>query len=75
MTPFSIVCFLALVDHHGEGWGHTHPSYLAEKFGFKTDEDAYGVLDRINQERVLRYCEKWRMPLPHCVEEYEKSFK
>ena len=75
LTYFSIVCFLALTDHHGKGWNETHPSYTMEKFSIiGNDEFAYASLDRENQERVLEYCKKWGLRVPEEIFKYEEGY-
>jgi hypothetical protein len=51
------------------------PDYVIEKSSFiKPDGWIYTILDRINQEKVLKYCARWHIGLPKEVQEYEEQF-
>ena len=77
MNFFTIICFLALIDDHGEGWEKTHPSYIFEKAGYlesdPSEERAYAALDRRNQLRVKQYFESNDLKLPDVVRRYEEG--
>lgn len=77
MTPtkeqFAAICYLVLMDHHGAGYDHAHPSYAAEKWdvmagaGYMT---AFGLLDSFNQGQVLGHLKKWGYEPPEEIKSY-----
>lgn len=72
---FALVCFLSLMQG-GDGLLGKHPDYIREKMVIlKTKEDAYGFLDRPNQERVLAWINEWGLELPDAIGKYEEEFK
>lgn len=75
MTPFELICFMALADSHGaKNWEALHWKYLFEKYDRCLEtSSAYTAMDRINQMRVLVYCEKWKLQIPEFVKQYEKD--
>lgn len=74
---FATICYLVLLDHHGAGFfKNAHPSYITEKLqllnrGF----DAYGALDRDNQENVKRFLVLWKYQMPEKIAAYEKELQ
>ena len=71
---FARICFLCLMGHHDEGWRKAHPSYIDEKSNMLNDGfNAYGLLDRQNQELVKMYFSEWKLELPEVIKEYEKE--
>lgn len=77
MKTFQIICFLALMDHHGEGWHHASPHYLEEKKHLLevSEEVAFAQLDQTNQQRVIHYCRIWRVTIPSVVLKYIEDFR
>lgn len=72
---FAMVCYLVLMNHHGQGILEAHPSYVEEKISIlNSGYDAYGYLDRSNQITVKNYLEQWKHELPDKISEYEKEF-
>lgn len=72
-TPqqFAAICYLVLMDHHGDGYGEAHPAYAGEKarivgMGY----DAAGPLDSENQAKVVQHLRRWGYELPEEVLEY-----
>jgi len=63
---FSAICFLTLMEHHGEGVIEAHPNYIGEKLPMlKMDYgDAYGMLDSSNQAKVREHVKKWGYVMP-----------
>jgi len=71
-AAFGALCFVVIIDHHGGGWELAHPSYIEEKVAMiRMGYDAYAMLDRDNQERVLTYLKRWGYALPPELEKYE----
>lgn len=70
---FSAVCYLVLMNHHGEGYTSAHPSYVKEKLGILSmGYNAYAFLDRQNQLLVLDYLNYWKIEWPKKIREYEE---
>jgi len=68
---FAKICFLCLMDHHGEGWKNAHPNYIDEKSSMlNAGFGAFGYLDGNNQEKVYEYFEKWNLEFPNLNEQY-----
>lgn len=63
---YGIICYLALVDDHGEGWEeNADPSYLMENLpAMQEGEYAFTRLDDSNQERVRKWCRRWDVSIP-----------
>lgn len=73
---FAAVCFLVLMDHHGAGFQEAHPVYIEEKLSLlDRGYEAYGALDRENQERAKRHCVRWGFDLPEPVRDYEQQLQ
>lgn len=73
--PFATLCYLVLMDHHGDGVAEAHPNYASEKLPMiDAGYDAYVYLDRPNQETVKRLLTKWGYEEPKPVKEFEKAF-
>lgn len=60
------ICFIVLIDHHGDGYNEAHPNYILEKLRMiqMNPQDAYGMLDQENQLRVRRLLVRWGFELP-----------
>ena len=68
---FSAICYLVLMNHHGEGMINAHPSYIEEKLSMlNAGWDAYGYLDRLNQNEVKKHLTKWGYELPEIIKKY-----
>ena len=73
---FSAVCYLVIMNHHGNGFINAHPSYIREKLSMlSAGYDAYGYLDRDNQLEVIEYLKKWKCDIPTPIQTYEDEFK
>jgi len=65
---FSAICFLILMNHHGEGVMKAHPTYVEEKLAMlNAGFDAYGYLDSENQNEVKKFLMKWSYELPEIL--------
>ena len=74
-TPkeFAAICYVILMAHR-RPYHERSPSYIAEKLVMlNTGYDAYGFLDRGNQQAVQNYCDIWHLKLPEPIEKYEKE--
>lgn len=70
---FAGLCYLVLMDHHGGGYRHAHPSYIEEKLHLlQRGYSAYAALDRYNQLHVLRYLDEWKLRIPEPIMDYER---
>ena len=70
---FSALCYLVLMDHHGDGFVEAHPSYMEEKRSLLDNGyEAYGALDRLNQLEVKQHILRWGYSLPEKIADYEK---
>lgn len=70
MKPFNLVCFCVLMDHHHSGVEQAHPGYIADKFDHFSRMDEAGaisMLDAGNKERVLKWCENWKVDAPSAL--------
>lgn len=73
-TPeaFSALCYLVLLDHHGQGYSEAAPSYIEEKLHLlEMGYEAYGKLDYQNQRKVITHLDLWRYELPQEIQDYE----
>ena len=62
---FSAICFLVLMNHHGEGIEAAHLNYIEEKLVLLTSGyDAWGYLDSNNKAKVIRLIKKWGYDIP-----------
>lgn len=70
---FAALCYLVLMDHHGRGYGYTHPSYAKENLAMLSMEprDAFAVLDYQNQERVTSHIKQWGFKMPAVLSRIE----
>jgi len=69
---FGILCFNVLMAN-GDGFMGKHPTYMLEKINaINMMWDAYGLLDRGNQKKVLEYLKYWKFEIPEKISEYEK---
>ncbi len=72
---FAAVCFLILMNHHGDGIEEAHPSYIEEKLPMlNSGYEAYGYLDHHNRMAVLIYLKKWHYDLPEQIKLYEQDY-
>ena len=70
---FSTLCFMVLMQNQ-EGFMGKAPSYISEKLVmFNCGYDAYGFLDRLNQQKVLMYLGMWKCELPEPIARYEEE--
>ena len=61
-TPrqFAAICFLVLMDHHGDSYKEAHPNYIDEKLTLlDMGYAAYGMLDMYNKLKVAEHLESW----------------
>lgn len=73
---FAGLCYLVLMDHHGSGYTEAHPSYIGEKLSLlRSGYEAYGALDRENQNKVRMHLQKWGYGLPEEITEYETAYQ
>jgi len=69
---FSAICFLVLMNHHGNGIFEVHPTYIQEKLSIlNSGWDAYSYLDRENQNQVKNFLKRWNYKLPERIKDYE----
>jgi hypothetical protein len=78
MTPdpkaFAAICYLVLMDHHGNGYVEAHPTYVEEKLRMiDAGYGAYSFLDRPNQVKVRNYLSLWKYSLPEPIVKYESE--
>lgn len=65
---FSAICYLILMNHHGQGIQEAHPSYIEEKLSMlNAGLDAYGYLDSLNQAEVEKHLTKWGYEFPDII--------
>ena len=71
ITPkqFAIICFMVMMDHHGEGYIQAHPDYALEKIAILNlgYADAFVWLDQENQQEVLAFLEHWKFKVPETI--------
>ncbi len=73
---FSALCYLILMEHHGQRIFQAAPQYIEEKLSMlKTGYNAYGYLDRPNQLKVLAYLDKWQYAYPEIIKKEEDYLK
>lgn len=71
---FAMLCYLTLMDHHGDSYFMAHPDYIeGKRYLLSEGYDAYAALDRVNQEKVLGYLIDWHQPIPKPIEAYEEE--
>lgn len=64
MTTYNLICLMAVLDDHREGFENAHPDYVAEKFSYfgnAEPQEAYSMLDHRNQSRVDMWCANWNL--------------
>jgi hypothetical protein len=65
---FATICYLVLMDHHGDGFIEAHPAYIGEKHRMMQEGwSAFGRLDIENMRRVMDWCRAWKCDLPEIV--------
>lgn len=70
---FATICYVILMAHR-RPYHEKSPDYIEEKLVMlNAGYDAYGFLDRGNQQAVLNYCDVWRLKLPEPIKQYEKE--
>ena len=73
---FATICYLVLMNHHGQGIYEAHPHYVEEKLlMLNAGYDAYIYLDRSNQISVKNYLEQWKYELPEPIVKYENELR
>lgn len=71
---FAAICYLVIMDHHGDGYSRAHPDYIESKLSIlDRGYDAYCALDRENQRRVMHHIELWGYELPEEIKNYERE--
>lgn len=64
-NTFASLCFVVLMDHHGNGYRLAHPEWIKDKSIMLTmGYDAWGMLDVENQCYVRGHLKDWGYQMP-----------
>lgn len=66
---FAVMCYLVLMNHHGEGIFEAHPDFALEKVKILDLEpySAWSMLDESNKISLIDYLRMWGFALPRSV--------
>lgn len=68
---FAALCYLVLMDHHGEGYDEAHPVYIEDQTVLlERGYAAFASLDAFNQGKVLGHIIKWSYEVPDDIKTY-----
>ena len=70
---FAMMCFIVLMNHHGNGYIEAHPIYLEEKqHMIGSGYNAFAMLDIHNKRTVIKWLEKWNIEVPEIIQKEMK---
>ena len=65
---FAALCFLILMNHHGQGCKEAHPNYIREKISMlDMGLNAFALLDSPNKKSVGEHLRKYGYEIPEII--------